>query len=232
MMRASSAAVRLAAAHRWAAGAYPTMSRRWTTKISHFSPPELIQLATATCLSTGRFARILFALIALAITLSGADALAATLMPPDSSTTRWSVAGDRKTILLSVDGSTPKPFVIKGVDYSPRPINDAAMTLPGSDYFWGDPAHLTYGPIWIRDLWGATYNDNLAHINFSNGLVRQLGANSIRTYAWWKWVPMTAADYSKWNTLDWSLTPRVRLGATIAPAGFAGWPAHDGGDQF
>ncbi len=69
-------------------------------------------------------------------------------------------------------------------------------------------------------------------MNFPDGLVRQLGANSIRTYAWWKWVPMSPADYSKWSTLDWSVSPRVRFGVTSTPAGFAGWPAHDGGDQF
>jgi hypothetical protein len=152
------------------------------------------------------------------------------MLPPDSSTTTWSVASDHKTIMLSVDGDAPHPFVIKGVDYSPRPINDAALTIPGSDYFWGDPAHLTYGPIWTRDLWGKTYND--AHIDLPDGLVRQLGANSIRTYAWWKWAPMVPADYAKWNTLDWSVTPRVRFGATTAPPGFASWPAHDGADQF
>ncbi|MGB0059444.1 MAG: hypothetical protein WBP68_04635, partial [Candidatus Binatus sp.] len=94
------------------------------------------------------------------------------------------------------------------------------------------PAHLTYAPIWLRDLWGTTYNDLDASTHLPDGLVRQLGVNSIRTYAWWKWVPMTPADYAKWNTLDWSVTPRVRFGATTARAGFAAWPAHDGGDQF
>ena len=84
-----------------------------------------------------------------------------------------------------MNGTAAIPFVIKGVDYSPRPMNDAAMTFPGTDYFWGDPAHLTYGPIWRRYLRGATYNDGLARVNFPDGLVRQLGANSIRTYAWW-----------------------------------------------
>jgi hypothetical protein len=168
--------------------------------------------------------------LVIAIALSASDAFSSTLLPPDSSTTTWSVANDRKTILLSVDGGTPHRFIVKGVDYSPRPINDAAMTFPGTDYFWGDPAHLTYGPIWTRDLWGTTYNDE--RTNLPDGLLRQLGANSIRTYAWWKWVPMVAADYAKWNTLDWSVTPRVRFGATTAPTGFAGWPAHDGGDQF
>ncbi|HMD05836.1 MAG TPA: hypothetical protein VKG68_11160, partial [Candidatus Binatus sp.] len=49
---------------------------------------------------------------------------------------------------------------------------------------------------------------------------------------WWKWVPMVPADYSKWKSLDWSVSPRVRFGAVGAPAGFAQWPAHDGGDQF
>jgi len=188
----------------------------------------LIHLAT-TCTSYTRT----FALVAiLAIALRPSNAFSATLLPPDTSTTRWSIADDRKTILLSLNGCAPGPFVIKGVDYSPRPINDAAATIPGSDYFWGDPAHLTYAPIWMRDLWGTTYNDSESGVNFPDGLVRQLGANSIRTYAWWKWVPMTPADYSKWNRLDWSVSPRVRFGATAAPAGFAAWPAHDGGDQF
>ena len=176
--------------------------------------------------------QILAFVVGLAIVLGASDVFGTTLLPPQSSVTTWSVASDRKTILLSVNGAAAIPFVIKGVDYSPRPINDAALTIPGSDYFWGDPAHLTYGPIWIRDLWGATYNDSLARVNFPDGLVRQLGANSIRTYAWWKWVPMVPADYSKWKTLDWSVSPRVRFGATRAPAGFTQWPAHDGGDQF
>jgi hypothetical protein len=188
----------------------------------------LIQLST----TSPNYSRVFAFVIGVAIAFSASDAFSTTLLPPGSSTTTWSVASDRKTILLSVNGAAPAPFVIKGVDYSPRPINDAAMTIPGSDYFWGDPSHLTYGPIWIRDLWGTTYNDNLARVNFPDGLVRQLGANSIRTYAWWKWVPMTPADYSKWSTLDWSVSPQVRFGATTTPAGFAGWPAHDGGDQF
>ena len=148
--------------------------------------------------------------------LGASDAFATTLLPPDSATTRWSVASDRKTILLSLNGGPATPFVIKGVDYSPRPINDAASTVPGSDYFWGDPAHLTYAPIWMRDVWGATYNGGPARIDLPDGLVRQLGANSIRTYAWWKWVPMVPADYSKWKSLDWSVSPRVRFGATGA----------------
>lgn len=174
----------------------------------------------------------IFTLIAVVVlTFSASSAFSTTIQPADSSTTTWSVASDHKTILVSVNGGKAGPFVIKGVDYSPRPIDDAATTLPGSDYFWGDPAHLTYGPIWIRDLWGTTFNDAV-HANLADGLLRQLGANSIRTYAWWKWVPLTPADYSKWNTLDWSVGPRVRFGATVAPAGFAGWPAHDGGDQF
>ena len=176
--------------------------------------------------------RILAFVVAVAIALNASDAFSTTLLPPESSSTAWSVASDRKTIMLSVNGGAPTPFVIKGVDYSPRPINDAAATIPGSDYFWGDPAHLTYAPIWLRDLWGTTYNDLDASTHLPDGMVRQLGVNSIRTYAWWKWVPMTPADYAKWSTLDWSVTPRVRFGATTARAGFAAWPAHDGGDQF
>ena len=178
------------------------------------------------------YLRIFTFVIALAIALTVNDARSTTLLPPDLSTTTWTIASDHKTILLSTNGGAPGPFIVKGVDYSPRPINDAALTTPGSDYFWGDPAHLTYGPIWTRDLWGTTYNDYQTGNNLPDGLVRQLGANSIRTYAWWKWVPMVPADYSKWNKLDWSVSPRVRFGATAAPAGFAAYPAHDGGDQF
>jgi hypothetical protein len=147
-----------------------------------------------------------------------------------SAKTRWSVAKDHETILLSVNGGAPTPFVIKGVDYSPRPINDAASTLPASDYFWGDPAHLLYGPIWLRDVWGSSYNRT--GLTRPDGLVRQMGANSIRTYAWWKWVPMGPSDYSKWRTLDWTVGPHVRFGDKAAPRGFAAYPAHDGGDQF
>ena len=117
------------------------------------------------------------------LALSASDASPTTLLPADSSTTTWSVAQDRKSILVSVNGGKAAPFVIKGVDYSPRPIDDAATTLPGSDYFWGDPAHLTYGPIWMRDVWGTTFND-AARVNLPDGLVPQLGAYSIRTYAW------------------------------------------------
>ena len=179
------------------------------------------------------YARVFAFVIALAIAFSASDAFSTTSACRQiHRRSRWSVASDRKTILLSLNGGAPVPFVIKGVDYSPRPINDAAATIPGSDYFWGDPAHLTYAPIWMRDLWGTTYNDIETGVNLPDGLVRQLGANSIRTYAWWKWVPMAPADYAKWNTLDWSVSPRVRFGATTAPAGFARWPAHDGGDQF
>jgi hypothetical protein len=182
--------------------------------------------------ASGKYARTFAVLIVLTIAFCARDAFSTTYLPPDSSTSRWSVASDRKTIVLSLNGSAPQPFVVKGVDYSPRPINDAASTIPGSDYFWGDPSHLTYSPIWMRDIWGTTYNDNETRLNLPDGLVRQLGANSIRTYAWWKWVPMAPADFAKWNTLDWSVGPKVRFGATTAPAGFAAWPAHDGGDQF
>jgi len=151
-------------------------------------------------------------------------------LSPGFARTHWNVAKDRRTILLSVNDGPPTPFVIKGVDYSPRPINDAAATLPASDYFWGAPGHLTYGPIWMRDLWGSSYNR--AGSTLPDGLMRQLGANSIHTYAWWKWVPTGPSDYTKWRTLDWTVGPRVRFGDKAAPRGFAAYPAHDGGDQF
>jgi Putative Ig domain len=168
--------------------------------------------------------------LALAIVILAGVGHATTLRPPATSSTTWSVASDHKTILLSIDHSRAAPFVIKGVDYSPRPINDSALAGPGTDYFWGDPSHLTYELIWTRDVWGSTYND--AQLELPDGALRQLGANSIRTYAWWKWVPRTPSDYVKWKTLDWSVGPRVRFGDTTTPPGFAAYPAHDGGDQF
>jgi hypothetical protein len=166
----------------------------------------------------------------LAWTASIAFARPPRYLSPESATTRWSVAKDRKTILISLNGGPPAPFVVKGVDYSPRPINDGAAALPASDYFWGDPAHLTYEPIWIRDLWGSSFNR--ASLALPDGLVRELGANTVRTYAWWKWVPTGSSDYSKWRTLDWSVGPHVRFGEKTTPRGFAAYPAHDGGDQF
>jgi hypothetical protein len=172
----------------------------------------------------------LASLLALALIVFSGNAGAVAFLPPATSTTTWSVARDHRTILLSVDHGRAAPFVIKGVDYSPRPINDSSLAGPGSDYFWGDPAHLTYELIWTRDVWGSSYNDS--QIDLPDGAIRQLGANSVRTYAWWKWIPRTPADYAKWRTLDWSVGPRIRFGDTSAPAGFAAYPAHDGGDQF
>jgi len=169
-------------------------------------------------------------LAVLACALFAHDAGAEMLLPPATSSTTWSVASDHKTILLAIDHGHPAPFMVKGVDYSPRPINDSSKVGPSSDYFWGDPSHLTYELIWTRDVWGSTYNDSNLHL--PDGWIRQLGANSIRTYAWWKWAPQTPADYSKWRDLDWSVGPRIRFGDDSTPAGFAAYPAHDGGDQF
>lgn len=165
-------------------------------------------------------------LLLLACSPAGAE----TYLSPASTRTIWSVAADHRTIEVSIDGGPPTPFVVKGVGYSPRPIGDGAAGLPGSDYFWGDPANLTYGPIWFRDLWGATYNR--PGLTRPEGILRQLGANSIRTYAWWKWVPTDESVYAQWRTLDWDVGPPVRLGDSRAPRGFAPAPAHDGGDQF
>jgi len=69
-----------------------------------------------------RYIRIFAFVVGVAIAINAGDAFATTLLPPGSSTTMWSVASDRKTILLSLNGNAPTPFVIKGVDYSPRPI--------------------------------------------------------------------------------------------------------------
>jgi len=120
--------------------------------------------------------------------------------------------------------------VIRGVDYTPRPIGDGPSLEPASDYFWGDPSAAPARLTWLRDVWGTTYNT--AQLSLPPGLVRQLGANSIRTYAWWKFAPTSAAVYAEWPRLDWSVGPEVRYGMSAAPSGFARFPAHDGGDQF
>ena len=56
-----------------------------------------------------------------------------------------------------------KPFFVKGICYSPIPINESVYFAPYGDYFSAD-----YSFIWLRDL----------------PLIRAMGVNVVRTYGW------------------------------------------------
>jgi len=61
---------------------------------------------------------------------------------------------------LIVDG---EPFLVKGICYSPTPINGSVYFAPYGDYFTAE-----YSFIWLRDL----------------PLIKAMGANVLRTYGW------------------------------------------------
>ena len=61
---------------------------------------------------------------------------------------------------LIIDG---KPTLLKGVCYSPVPINQSVYFEPYGDYFTAD-----YSFIWLRDL----------------PLIKAMGANVLRVYGW------------------------------------------------
>lgn len=73
---------------------------------------------------------------------------------------------------LSHNLGTPRPFTIKGVCYSPCPINAANSNAPGlGDWFWDSYSGPGYG---ITD-WGALWQRDL-------GNIAAMGANTIRVY--------------------------------------------------
>ena len=61
---------------------------------------------------------------------------------------------------LFVDG---EPFIVKGICYSPIPVNESVYFAPYGDYFSAD-----YSFLWLRDL----------------PLIKAMGANVVRTYGW------------------------------------------------
>ena len=61
---------------------------------------------------------------------------------------------------LIVDG---KPTIVRGICYSPTPVNESVYFAPYGDYFGPDHSF-----IWLRDL----------------PLMKEMGANVIRTYGW------------------------------------------------
>ena len=56
-----------------------------------------------------------------------------------------------------------KPFRVRGICYSPTPINESVYFAPYGDYFTAQ-----YSFIWLRDL----------------PLIAAMGANVVRTYGW------------------------------------------------
>lgn len=160
--------------------------------------------------------------------------------------TRWSVAPDKVTIKVAtgvkdtvtkqVTINKVETFTAKGVDYGVVPINDNGKSEPYQDYFWGKPDFRTYGLIWWRDVASTDMVPDIPH----DGFLRQLGANSIRTYAWWKHTPTDPTKDCKvdcdnihlWKTLDWSVSDPASYGSTRIPKNFAVYPAHDGHDMF
>jgi hypothetical protein len=111
--------------------------------------------------------------------------------------TNWSTKVDTKKmpvsaeILRSVDGGKAEPFMVKGICYSPTPINTNPNFLRGlSDYFWdtieNDPMSSVpskkthnYAFLWKKDgttIKGDPYRADLYNIKNS------LGCNAIRAY--------------------------------------------------
>jgi hypothetical protein len=101
---------------------------------------------------------------------------AARSAPP--ATTAWGVAVDAAThsatLTVSVDGAPPSPVRLKGVCYSPAPLNGSNAFAPAiGDWFWdsfGDHTNFFiqgWDALWARDL----------------PRIRALGANTIRVYS-------------------------------------------------
>ncbi len=91
---------------------------------------------------------------------------------------RWRVAGQQ----IMLNG---RPFFVKGVNYSPTPVGGTFNWSPFGDWFtwpWHD--------IYERDL----------------PKLRELGANSIRVYAWYAFEPSNH-NYAHFDALDFKGPP-------------------------
>ncbi len=96
-----------------------------------------------------------------------------------SSTTNWTCSVDTSSgtpvasLMQSVNGAAPVPFILKGLCYSPAPINGSNASAPAiGDWFWDDFSGQGFGitgwdALWQRDI------PNL----------QSLGANTIRVYS-------------------------------------------------
>jgi hypothetical protein len=90
-------------------------------------------------------------------------------------TTDWTcgVSNGVASLNLSVSGSAPSPFSLRGVCYSPCPINNSNAYGPNiGDWYWDSFSGTGYGitnwhALWERDL----------------GNIRAMGVNTIRVYS-------------------------------------------------
>ena len=71
-----------------------------------------------------------------------------------------------------------EPFLVRGICYSPIPINESVYFAPYGDYFTAD-----YSFVWLRDL----------------PLIKAMGANVLRTYGWQPDNDHTAFLDAAWN---------------------------------
>lgn len=93
---------------------------------------------------------------------------------------------------IRIDG---EPFFVRGVCYSPVPINESSYFSPYGDYFTAE-----YSYLWMRDL----------------PLIKAMGANTIRTCA-----PQQHTDAHAELTLcsDARLPPHIlNLGTAVPPS--------------
>lgn len=93
--------------------------------------------------------------------------------------TDWSVSvnadpsNPTATLRVAVNGGAPQPIVLKGVCYSPCPINASNKYAPNlGDWFWDSYS----GPGYDIQGWNALWARDLANL-------RALGANTIRVYS-------------------------------------------------
>lgn len=95
--------------------------------------------------------------------------------PAPASHTKWSALVDEQgrsqlqVAISSVNNGQAKPFLLKGVGYSPAPIGFSNKDGPGfGDLFWDTPGNfLDFDKVWKRDI------EN----------IRKNGFNAIRTYS-------------------------------------------------
>lgn len=112
-----------------------------------------------------------------------------------NSTTKWTASVDATsvsgTIKVAVDGATAEEIKLKGVCYSPCPINGSNNNAPAiGDWFWNGYSGTGYT---IND-WSALWDRDLPNI-------RALGANCMRVYNITSRQMNTNGTYpSQWNS--------------------------------
>lgn len=92
------------------------------------------------------------------------------------STTSWACSATNAgvaSLTISKNGGSAQPFSLKGVCYSPAPINGSNATAPAiGDWFWDSNSGTGYS----NTGWDALWDRDLPNI-------RALGANTVRVYS-------------------------------------------------